>query len=71
MKDGEQVIDPNVLLHTLRQMPSTLVNLSDDLVHQAIGIGIDIVIFYLERCSAFVGRYPVRTNRAAIAVFPA
>ena len=46
-------------------MPGTLVNLFDDLVHQAIGIGIDIVILHLERCTAFVGRYPVGTDRTS------
>lgn len=41
-------IDLNILLHAPRQMLGTLMNLCDDLVHQAVGIRIDIVILHLE-----------------------
>jgi len=58
-------INPNVLLHAPRQMPGTLLNLSGDVVDQGIGIGIDVVILHLERCTAFVGRYRIGTNRAS------
>jgi len=58
-------VDSDVLLHARRQVLRPLQYLSSDVAHESVLVGIDVIILHLERCTAFVGRYPVGTDRTS------